>query len=634
MSSEEIAQVQAARLRSLKRCLPGHITSRIASSKVLLVGAGGIGCELLKNLVLSGFSEVHMLDLDTIDLSNLNRQFLFRKQHIKKSKALTARDAAGEFNPNVRLIAYHADIKDPEFGVQWFRGFDLVFNALDNVDARRHVNRMCLMADVPLIESGTTGYRGQVQVIVSGQTECYDCNPKEVPKSFPICTIRSTPSQPIHCIVWAKSYLFSQVFGIDEDEPVLDASSDADNAVELDNLRREASALKLIRDSMGTLDFPRLVFDKVFREDIDRLRAIEDMWKHRPRPKSLSYEVMKSLCDEEPASSGFVWLDDQRLWSLQENFRVFEDSLNRLSRRLLDKQQDCKANDVLAALDFDKDDNDALDFVAATANLRAGIFDIEQKTKFQVKQMAGNIIAAIATTNAIVAAVCVLQALQLMRSGARKTKTVFLSRRPERIFNNELSAMPRAGCEVCGVARAVWRCDPKRVRLSNLIDDILRAQLGYGEELSVLTSSLIYDPDFDDNVEMTLEELGIRNGSLITCLDDEEDESGNSRINLVLLIEALPEGAETNFYPADIARADIARGTRSPEIRCASSRDDAVAESKMLNLTPIAGKRRRPEEDMASVESTKRAKTGSEDVTASQELLIVEEQDGAAVVID
>ena len=53
-----------------------------------MVGAGGIGCELLKNLVLTGFGEIHIVDLDTIDLSNLNRQFLFRHEHIKKSKAL------------------------------------------------------------------------------------------------------------------------------------------------------------------------------------------------------------------------------------------------------------------------------------------------------------------------------------------------------------------------------------------------------------------------------------------------------------------------------------------------------------------------------------------------------------------
>lgn len=55
-----------------------------------MVGAGGIGCELLKNLVLTGFGEIHIVDLDTIDLSNLNRQFLFGRQHIKKSKALVS----------------------------------------------------------------------------------------------------------------------------------------------------------------------------------------------------------------------------------------------------------------------------------------------------------------------------------------------------------------------------------------------------------------------------------------------------------------------------------------------------------------------------------------------------------------
>jgi molybdopterin/thiamine biosynthesis adenylyltransferase len=53
-----------------------------------MVGAGGIGCELLKNLLLTGYGEIHIVDLDTIDLSNLNRQFLFRHEHIKKSKAL------------------------------------------------------------------------------------------------------------------------------------------------------------------------------------------------------------------------------------------------------------------------------------------------------------------------------------------------------------------------------------------------------------------------------------------------------------------------------------------------------------------------------------------------------------------
>ena len=76
-----------------------------------------------------------------------------------------ARESAQKFNPHVKITAHHANIKDPQFNIDWFGGFDIVFNALDNLDARRHVNKMCLAADVPLVESGTTGFNGQVQVI-------------------------------------------------------------------------------------------------------------------------------------------------------------------------------------------------------------------------------------------------------------------------------------------------------------------------------------------------------------------------------------------------------------------------------------------------------------------------------------
>lgn len=80
--------------------------------------------------------------------------------------AQVAKESAGRFNPQVKLEAHHANIKDPQFNIDWFAGFHLVFNALDNLEARRHVNKMCLAANVPLIESGTTGFNGQVQVIV------------------------------------------------------------------------------------------------------------------------------------------------------------------------------------------------------------------------------------------------------------------------------------------------------------------------------------------------------------------------------------------------------------------------------------------------------------------------------------
>ncbi len=81
----------------------------------------GIGCELLKNLVLTGFGNIEIIDLDTIDLSNLNRQFLFQKQHIKKPKSIVAKQTASSFNPLVNIVAHHANIKEPRFGVAYFK---------------------------------------------------------------------------------------------------------------------------------------------------------------------------------------------------------------------------------------------------------------------------------------------------------------------------------------------------------------------------------------------------------------------------------------------------------------------------------------------------------------------------------
>ena len=99
----------------------------------------------------------------------------------------------------------------------YFRSFDVVVSALDNLETRRYVNRMCVAADVPLVESGTTGFFGQVQPIRARHTECYDCTAHPTPTSYPVCTIRSTPSTPVHCIVWAKSWLFPQLFGAEEE---------------------------------------------------------------------------------------------------------------------------------------------------------------------------------------------------------------------------------------------------------------------------------------------------------------------------------------------------------------------------------------------------------------------------------
>lgn len=234
-----------------------------------------------------------------------------------------------------------------------------------------------------------------------GETECYDCNIKEVPKSFPVCTIRSTPSQPIHCIVWAKSYLFNEIFGTSEDEaPELDTSEDSENAKEIENLRKESQALSEIKQSMNSPQFPRKIFQKVFKDDIDRLRSMEDMWKTRKPPQALDFEEISKAASEIHAS---ICHQDQITWNIAQNFSVFceryerefyafdrmlltVDSLHRLSSRLLELQRKGAQMSAPAVLTFDKDDDDTLDFVAASANLRSIVFDIEPRSKFDIKR--------------------------------------------------------------------------------------------------------------------------------------------------------------------------------------------------------------------------------------------------------
>ena len=147
-------------------------------------------------------------------MSNLNRQFLFRKEHIGQSKAVVASKAASQFGDGVEIDAEHANIMNSKFDIFFFQSFDIVFNALDNVKARQYVNTMCVLANVPLIEGGSTGLLGQSYPIIPHYTECYNCRPRggDEGEKYAICTIRSTPDKIEHCIVWGKEF-FSLLFG-------------------------------------------------------------------------------------------------------------------------------------------------------------------------------------------------------------------------------------------------------------------------------------------------------------------------------------------------------------------------------------------------------------------------------------
>ncbi|KAL1452539.1 hypothetical protein WDU94_006761 [Cyamophila willieti] len=187
------------------------------SCKVLIIGAGGLGCELLKDIALMGFNEIHVIDMDTIDLSNLNRQFLFRQKDIGSSKAEVAAKFINSRIPGVNVIPHFCKIQD--YDSDFYQQFHIIVCGLDSIVARRWINGMLLSllqyeedgtvdqsTIIPMVDGGTEGFKGNARVILPGMSACIDCTldlfPPQV--TYPLCTIASTPRLPEHCIEYVK----------------------------------------------------------------------------------------------------------------------------------------------------------------------------------------------------------------------------------------------------------------------------------------------------------------------------------------------------------------------------------------------------------------------------------------------
>ncbi|KAF8336982.1 uncharacterized protein EI90DRAFT_3044421 [Cantharellus anzutake] len=198
--------------------------------KILVIGAGGLGCEILANLALSGFKDIHVIDMDTIDISNLNRQFLFRPKDVGQPKATVAAAYVMNRVPGCKVTPYFGKIQDKD--EDYYMQFNLVICGLDSVEARRWINATLFnMVDPdvpeslkPLIDGGTEGFKGQARVILPTVSSCYECSLDMLnkPTAFPICTIANTPRLPEHCIEWASVLEWPKVKGdlkLDTDDP-------------------------------------------------------------------------------------------------------------------------------------------------------------------------------------------------------------------------------------------------------------------------------------------------------------------------------------------------------------------------------------------------------------------------------
>ena len=147
----------------------------VHSMRCLVIGAGALGNEVVKNLVLSGFRDLVLVDMDHIVLSNLNRCLFFREGNSqrKEMKALVVAERAMELDPVVKIESRTCRIE--ELTEDSWGEFNIVLGCLDNIAARLHANSHSYQMDIPYIDGGTSGMAGKVQVVLPPRTPCFQC---------------------------------------------------------------------------------------------------------------------------------------------------------------------------------------------------------------------------------------------------------------------------------------------------------------------------------------------------------------------------------------------------------------------------------------------------------------------------
>ena len=191
----------------------------LEKQKLFVVGCGAIGCEILKNIAAMGAGtkgKVVITDMDTIEKSNLSRQLLFRDSDIGKFKSKAAADAVFRMTNGMDVESHTSKVgEDEEDGpfdwTFWSKKVDVVLNALDNMEARLFMDEQCVTYQKALVDAGTLGSKGNVQVVVPYKSESYGSSVDPPEPAIPVCTLKNFPYAISHTIQWGRD-LFDGLF--------------------------------------------------------------------------------------------------------------------------------------------------------------------------------------------------------------------------------------------------------------------------------------------------------------------------------------------------------------------------------------------------------------------------------------
>ena len=524
----------------------------LSEKKILIVGAGGLGCELLKLLVINGFKQISIIDMDKIERSNLNRQFLFDHSSIGKYKSEVAVKKIHEYrqDPTLKIKAYIGNIKDEDkFGTKFYSNFDLILNGLDNNDARYYINSVCVKLNIPFINSGSEGIYGMVNWHIRGITPCFAC--KNIIKDeevIPICSIRLKPEKLDHCVAWGK-VLFEQIFISGNVNKNNDSDKEEEKKEKLfdENMPKKSQNFEEILNYtyymfFNTINEYKQLMDNKDNKDSSNNTKKNGNEKVRPldifklleidNPKEKSNNIEKDI-PTKYIEIYFKFKSDINSVNIQPNDKNISEIVNLLIIFISSYYTLSKRDSIY---EFDKEDDDIINFIYAATNLRCYNFSLDLESKFRIKEIAGKIIAAIAYTNNIISSVEVLEAKKyFLKSNPEKFLRNWVLGYGYNLFSNTASnSTKNPNCPICSeeVLKEAenMKCyeteiDCEKEKLNNLLEGIKENILKLNEDKNIninveMNKNLIYTEgigleedemeEFDENKNKNINEFMVK----------------------------------------------------------------------------------------------------------------------------
>ncbi len=429
----------ASKYKGLINVFGRKFLEKIQSTRPFIVGSGAIGCELVKCLGMIGTKNIVLTDNDRIEKSNLSRQFLFNDADIYKSKAQTAANKIKIFNSDTNVEVYEEKVcKSTEniFNHDFHNKIDIYMLALDNNDARVYMDEQAIKYEKPMLNSGTEGTLGNVQVIIPYLTESYGSTKDPESKStFPICTIKSFPYRPEHTIQWARE-LFETEFNstpalIEKYRNLTDLVNT--NETDIKMFYRQIYKYKeFTSNSNGYYVLLSSIFYDNFIKNVDEL-VHEYANPENPYKKELkegdklpTHLTIDSELVNEFMIHGFNILNQMFKTSYTYEGTsgiepiIFKKSLDNLVvDEVLGEITDIILNKIptVYKVDFEKDDDllGHVQFVTESANLRNTQYMIPKSDVYTTRRIAGNIIPAMITTTSLISGFQVMEYIKVIK---------------------------------------------------------------------------------------------------------------------------------------------------------------------------------------------------------------------------